>query len=77
MASTVVSVRVPEHVKRELEEAGVEYQAVVRQVLRALADAASGRARSRMLEAFALADQAAGTGSMTAEEIVEATRCGR
>jgi len=74
----VVSVRVPAWAKRVLEESGVEYQRLVREVLLGLAEAASGGARERLLRAFALADEAAGARGMSIEEIVEATRgCGR
>ncbi len=76
--SAVVSVRVPAWAKRVLEESGVEYQRLVREVLVGLAEAASGEARERLLQAFAMADEAAGPREMTVEEIVEATRgCGR
>ena len=75
--SSVVSVRVPRWAKRVLDERGVEYQRIIREVLIALAESASGAARERLLEAFRIADQAAGEEEMSIEEIVEATRgCG-
>ena len=76
--SSVVSVRVPKWAKRVLDERGVEYQRIIREVLIALAESASGAVRERLLEAFRIADQAAGEEEMSIEEIVEATRgCGR
>lgn len=76
--SSVVSIRVPGWAKRVLDESGVEYQRILREVLVALAESASGAARERLVEAFKLADQAAGEEEMSIEEIVEATRgCGR
>ncbi len=75
MASSVVSVRVPAWVKRVLEEKGVEYQVVVREVLRGLALAASGEASRRMREAFRLAEEAWTGGTMSHEELVKALRC--
>jgi cell division septum initiation protein DivIVA len=73
-ASSVVSVRVPSWAKRVLEERGVEYQRLVREILVSLAEAASGEAEKRMREAFLMADAAAGDAEMTVEEIVEAVR---
>lgn len=61
-----------------LDERGVEYQRIIREVLIALAESASGAARERLLEAFRIADQAAGEEEMSIDEIAEATRgCGR
>jgi len=73
-ASAVVSVRVPSWAKKVLDEHGVEYRETLRRVLVALAEAARGDARRRLLEAFSLADSAAGSAEMSPEEIVRAVR---
>ncbi len=75
MASSVVSVRVPERVKRVLDEKGVDYRGVVRAVLEALADALSGEARKRLEEAFAMADSLATGVEVDHEELIRAIRC--
>ena len=75
MTSSVVSVRVPSWVKRVLEEKGVEYQVVVREVLRGLAEAASGEASRRVREAFALAEEAWTGKTIDHDELVRALRC--
>ncbi len=73
--SVVVSLRVPERVKRVLEEKGVDYKSIVRSVLEALADVVSGEAVERMQRAFSMADSVRGDVVLEREEIVRAVRC--
>lgn len=75
MATSVVSLRVPARVKRILEERGVDYKSIVREVLEALAEAASGEALERVKQAFRLADSVLGDNTLSTEEVVRAVRC--
>jgi hypothetical protein len=71
-----VSLRVPSWAKEVLEEKGVDYKGVLRELIVAMARVASGEARRRLEEAFAIAESAwTGKKILEHEEVLEAVRC--